>query len=565
MSLRIFRWPRHTRPRATAPSTRKERFARSGVAFCEALLFVALVLQPPQISQASTRAALGTSAAIDADGHLWIALAEPEDGKARIVLQRSEDDGASWSAPIRVQQVPEPVAADGENRPKLAFGKKGEIYVTWTSPTSAQYTGDIRFARSVDRGRTWSTPVVVHRDRQLISHRFETLQVDRDGRVWVAWLDKRDAERARAEGDHYAGAAIYYAHSDDRGASWDGDFKLADNTCECCRIALATDDAGRLAAFWRHVFPPNERDHAFAYLASDATTKTDIQRATFDRWAIDACPHHGPSLAVAPNGARHAVWFNQVGGAGRAFYGQLSKSGPVHVRQLPAGATHADVAVHGNTVVAVWKRFDGSKTRVESWVSKDAGLTFAPGASLDTQQDSDQPRLVAGAKGIVLVWRRADGVSVQKLSQAATSVTSTRSPIASLDAESSGVVPFTRGTLAQIEREHAGKPFWLLLWDLECGYCMKSLSNLAQAQRARPDLKVVTIATDSIDSADQIRARLQELGVESQAYAFAGGPPEALRFAIDQGWLGEKPRAYRYDESGQRKAVSGVIGTDGFQ
>lgn len=51
---------------------------------------------------------------------------------------------------------PEPISADGENRPKLAFGTKGEIYVAYTKPLSKAYTGEIRFARSVDGGRIFS-------------------------------------------------------------------------------------------------------------------------------------------------------------------------------------------------------------------------------------------------------------------------------------------------------------------------------------------------------------------------------------------------------------------------
>ena len=64
---------------------------------------------------------------------------------------------------------------------------------------------------------------------------------------------------------------------------------------------------------------------------------------------------------------------------------------------------------------------------------------------------------------------------------------------------------------------------------------MKSLSNLAAAQRRDPQLKVVTVSTDPIDSAAQIAARLAQLGVHSQAYAFGDAPREALQYAIDHG------------------------------
>lgn len=487
------------------------------------------------------RGALGTSAAIDSAGHLWVAYAQPAGKAGQVVLQRSNDGGATWQPPVRVNAAVEPVAAEGENRPKLAFGAAGEIYVTWTSPTSEKFTGDIRFARSLDGGKTWSAPTVVHRDRQLITHRFESLLVDPQGRLWVAWVDKRDLKAAEDAGREYRGAAIYYSHSDDRGTTWSGDTKLADSSCECCRIALASDSQGRVAAMWRHVFEPNERDHAFAFLG---TQKTAVERATVDRWRVDACPHHGPSLAFGPDGTRHAVWFNQVDGQGRAFYGQLTQSGPTNVRTLPAGATHADVAVTGRTVAVAWKRFDGSVTKVETLISNDAGRSFAPGPSLQTAGDSDQPRLVMAKQRILVVWRTADGIAVGDLAARA------------LDTR---VKPFGRDTLAVIERQYAHTSFWLVLWDLECPYCMKSLSHLAAAQRTDPQLKVVTISTDPVQSADEIAARLAQLGVRSEAYAFGDAPREALQYAIDPTWLGEKPRAYRYEAAGAREAITGVI------
>ena len=490
---------------------------------------------------AMDRAALGTSAAADPSGHLWVAYAQPAGKSGQVVLQRSDDGGATWQQPVRVNSAVEPVAAEGENRPKLAFGTAGEIYVTWTSPTSEQFTGDIRFARSLDGGKTWSAPTVVHRDRQLITHRFESLLVDPKGRLWVAWVDKRDLKVAEEAGREYRGAAIYYSHSDDRGATWSTDTKLADSSCECCRIALASDSQGRVAALWRHVFEPNERDHAFAFLGAPKTT---VERATVDRWRVDACPHHGPSLAFGPDGTRHAVWFDQVDGQGRAFYGQLAPSGPTHVRTLPAGASHADVAVTGRTVAVAWKRFDGSVTKIESLISNDAGRSFAPGPSLQTAGDSDQPRLVTAKQRILVVWRNADGIAVRDLAAPA------------LDTR---VKPFNRDTLAGIERQYARTQFWLVLWDLECPYCMKSLSHLAAAQRTDPQLKVVTISTDPMQSADEIAARLAQLGVRSDAYAFGDAPREALQYAIDATWLGEKPRAYRYESDGKREAITGVI------
>ena len=507
---------------------------------------------------------LGASPAIDPSGRVWMASAESGEPMTHVVVARLEG-GVRWTPPMYVTHTREPVSADGENRPKIAFGPRGEIYVSWTSPTSAQYTANIRFARSLDAGKTWSAPITVHHDRQLIAHRFESLLVDRDGRIWLAWIDKRDLTQAQLAQHDYAGAAIYYAYSQDRGLTWSDDRKLADHSCECCRIALALDPQGRVLAMWRHVFANSERDHAVAVL--DPVRAPIVERATHDRWRVDACPHHGPGLAIARDGVRHAVWFNQVDGRGRVFYGRLAGGGPKDIRQLPAGATHADIAAAGDLLAIAWKRFDGEATRVESWISRDGGGSFSDGPSFASSSGSDQPRLVGRDVDVLLVWRRTEGVVTQALGESALRrVAQSQGSTEGRKAGSQTVIkPFARTTLAEVERAHAGEPFWLVLWDLECTYCAKSLRNLASAQQAQPSLRAVTIATDSAEAGAALRERLAELRVVSDAYAFADESPEALRFAIDPKWAGEKPRAYRYDANGKRRAVTGVIDIDQYR
>jgi hypothetical protein len=505
---------------------------------------------------------LGTSATHDHNGRLWIATVQPAGEQAHVVVRSTHDGGETWTTPLNVNSKAEPVSADGENRPKIAAGTRGELYVTWTSPTSANFTGDIRFARSLDQGRTWSAPTTVHRNRDLITHRFESMVVDGKGRVWVAWIDKRDLHAAERAGREYAGAAVYYAWSDDQGASWNGDHRLADHTCECCRIALTLDDQGHPVALWRHVFANSERDHAFARLHPDPA-QVRVQRATFDRWRIDACPHHGPSLTYTRDGVAHAVWFNQVEGNGRVFYAQLGESAPASVRPLPPGAQHADIAAAGDTLAIAWKRFDGERTRIETWLSRDAGRTFSDGPALISDVESDQPRVVSDGRRLTLVWRDANALHVRALTTESHAKTQ---PVTSAARATSNatITPFTRESLRSIEQQYRGQPFWLLLWDLECTYCMRSLRNLAQAQQRDPEIRVVTVATDPVAMTEQLSARLKELNVRATHYAFAADVPEALRHAIDPHWAGEKPRAYFYAADGSRTSISGVIAAERF-
>jgi hypothetical protein len=372
---------------------------------------------PHQHSHGGSGAAqeLGTSAAIDKEGRLWaVTKGVAEDGQF-VMLQTSTDMGRSWSAPRKVQHSPEPVAAGGESRPKIAFGDRGEIYIAYTRPIARPHIGEIRFVRSLDGGRTFSEPMTVHANRDIITHSFESMIVDRAGRIYIAWIDDRDARIAKARGEQYAGSAIYYAVSRDGGASFQGDYKLADHSCECCRIALALDPQGDAVALWRHVFSPNIRDHALAELKPDGKSPPMV-RATFDDWRIGACPHHGPSLAYAPDGTRHQVWFNgkDSDGGGVLYSATAAQGRPgAPVALGSAQASHADVAVQGKRIAIAWKQFDGQSTAILARLSEDGGMSWQQKELARTMADSDKPYLIPSPSGMFLIWRtQKEGIRV---------------------------------------------------------------------------------------------------------------------------------------------------------
>ena len=119
--------------------------------------------------------------------------------------------------------------------------------------------------------------------------------------------------------------------------------------------------------------------------------------------------------------------------------------------------------------------------------------------------------------------------------------------------------PFERDTLANIIAAERGHVFWLVLWDLDCPYCLKSMRFMAARQKSDPALRVITVATDSIDEQEKVQQRLQEIGLQGPRYAFGDETPEVLRYGIDPKWRGEKPRAYRYDADGVRQTYTGVL------
>ncbi|MDZ4251017.1 MAG: hypothetical protein U1A72_00390, partial [Sulfuritalea sp.] len=277
---------------------------------------------------ARAKSGLAIGAALSPAGLLWVVGLDSE---GRLFVQSSDDLGRRWNPPRLLDIGSDKVAADGENRPKIAFGPQRRVVISYTQPLAKPYTGEIRMLRSDDGGASFSAPMTVHRDRQLITHRFESLAFDGSGVLHTVWIDKRDqvlaapaAGSGSGKGGAYRGAAIYRNESRDGGFTFGPDIKLAEHSCECCRIALAPTPQGGLAALWRHVFEPNLRDHAFAILGAESKEPV---RASFDDWRLDACPHHGPGLAAAQAGGYHAVWFGEKAGRAAVRYGRLDADG----------------------------------------------------------------------------------------------------------------------------------------------------------------------------------------------------------------------------------------------
>jgi hypothetical protein len=377
------------------------------------------------------RIQLATGAALGPDGRLWV-VGLNEQGQMFVQSSPAQALG-QWTAPVILNTQQDEIAADGESRPKMAFGPNGWAVVTYTQPLPKPYTGFVRMLRSADGGQTFSAPFTVHQDRQEITHRFESILFDAQGNLHTLWIDKRDMP-AKGAGPKYIGAAVYGNVSKDGGATFGPDYKLADHSCECCRIAMSNRPDGKVAAVWRHVFGEQTRDHAFAVLpgaSSVASSSAQGQskppvRSTFDDWQINACPHHGPGLAaITSQTGFHMVWFGIRKQDGQDVpgvrYARLNANGePLlsSVKALPdARAEHADVLAHKQRVVVVWRSSEGSTSTLKAWISENEGQSFSVKVLGQTQGPNDHPRLVQRAEKMLVVWRDTKEIKVYDVSQ----------------------------------------------------------------------------------------------------------------------------------------------------
>jgi hypothetical protein len=349
------------------------------------------------------RQPLAATGYFDSHGTFWLATVK----EGHITLARSDDKGRTYATPVRVNTEPEIIAAEGENRPKIAVDAERNLFVSWTRLTpDAPFSGHIRFSRSHDGGKTFATPVTINDNLEPISHRFEALGVNARGEIWLAWLDKRDASAARQQDKPYTGAAVYYAVSRDGGKSFGNNLRAAGHSCECCRVAMDMDTSGVPVILWRHVYDKNVRDHAILRLDG----KSPPQRVSEDNWAIDACPHHGPALSIDADNTWHVVWFTNALLRHGLFYAHSRDAGktfsaPMGFGQYDAQAGHAHVLSMAGSVYIVWKEFDGTTSSIPLIRSDDGGKHWSsPRVIATTQGASDHPLLIQDGRDFYLSW-----------------------------------------------------------------------------------------------------------------------------------------------------------------
>ena len=356
---------------------------------------------PP--GETALRCARQVSPAFLPDGSLVIAWS----AGGRVMLARSTDQGASLSGLAMVNAAAEAIDESGDARPAVAADRKGRVYVAYALRKDAAYSGTLMLGRSRDGGASFFPPKAVASDKT--SQRFPAMMVDGKDRLTLAWIDKRGIPKAKAEGKSYTGAALALAWSDDGGDSFAFEGVAEDHSCECCRIGLALDAAGRPVVLWRHVFAPNIRDHAVMTF-TDRHHRGQMRRLSEDDWRVDACPHHGPALAVAADGSVHAAWFTAGTKRKGLFYARALGSDAAfsepraigNAEHLPA---HAQILAQGGVLWLAWKEFDGERTTVQVQASRDSGQTWTePRVIASTADASDRPILTGDGKRAYLSW-----------------------------------------------------------------------------------------------------------------------------------------------------------------
>ncbi|HNZ18165.1 MAG TPA: sialidase family protein [Candidatus Hydrogenedentes bacterium] len=118
---------------------------------------------------------------------VWTQSSYEGKGDHRIMFSRSEDEGVSWSAPLRIVGPARPGDGFMSSWGFPLVSKSGRIYVLWNQYQGIddvihQHTGTMDGCYSDDMGRTWSKPQTIPMTRSPHDHTDPNVPSN-----WIVW------------------------------------------------------------------------------------------------------------------------------------------------------------------------------------------------------------------------------------------------------------------------------------------------------------------------------------------------------------------------------------------
>jgi hypothetical protein len=283
----------------------------------------------------------------------------------------------------------------------------GSIYGHWLQKSGpSTYAYDVRLARSMDDGKTFSPSFTPHHDGTQTEHGFASLFQMPGAGLGLVWLDGR-VMKSGEHSEHGGGDMSVRAAVFDRTGNQIAESPVDLRVCECCPTAVAVTSEGPIAAY-RDRTPGEIRDiYVSRYVGGKWIPGVAVHK---DDWKIAACPVNGPALS-ADGRAVSIAWFTAKGDEGHAFAAFSSDAGatfgaPIRLDDVGAlGRVDVQLLADG-AALATWIEFaDGAaqfKVRRVDAAGRKSAATIVSG--MNSGRASGYPRMARFGNEVVFAW-----------------------------------------------------------------------------------------------------------------------------------------------------------------
>ncbi len=362
--------------------------------------------EPLQVSFAGREGRL----ALDGDGRAH-AVYVVGSGDARQVEYRALEP---LSDPVAVSPAETEVNTRGEVLPVFEILADGSFVVAYPVRLPGKWKGEIHWQRSVDRGRTWTSPEVIHDDIENYgSHSFlDGARIGEGDEILFSWLDNRTGNQGLRV-TRMTTAGIEPNQTADP------------KTCQCCGTAVLARGQ-RVWVAYRDLAAGHVRDISLVRSTDGGVTFDEPRSVAEDGWEIQGCPHTGPRMALSGTETLSVAWFS---GALPGIAVATSRDGgltfgPRIVLATPKGdlqaAVHPDIGhLPDGRLVVVYEATRAQERRLEARIAGPSGDTW--GEPVRIAGAGVYPRWIGDDRRTLLGFTRQDGeeaeVVVQEVSQ----------------------------------------------------------------------------------------------------------------------------------------------------
>lgn len=254
-----------------------------------------------------------------ADGSTIISWLREVTDTQSVLCYAVSKDGGEFGLTITVPGS-ENAYPNGENLPRVIKTPNRQFVAVWGASNphpQNPYSGIIYYSWSLDEGKNWTAPQSLSKDTNSLDQRYFDIEILKDNSVGIIWLDNRKETEKE-------GSSLYFATFNDNNIL-DNEKRIGETCCECCRTDLFVDRQGNLHTVYRKIISDSTRDIVHSISLDNGKTFSVPKRISYDNWAINGCPHTGPTLAQTSESLSFA-WFTQGNGNG-IFYTSSTDNG----------------------------------------------------------------------------------------------------------------------------------------------------------------------------------------------------------------------------------------------